>query len=73
MDTLVFEETIRGKVTNVIAFPTILSVAREHYGCPTLTGMPLENGGEGGSIGSHWEKEAILNEFMIANSIDSDS
>lgn len=35
--------------------------------------MPLENNGDAGSKGSHWEKEALANDFMVANSIDSDS
>jgi len=34
--------------------------------------MPLENGGEAGSIGAHWERNAIKNEIMTSADITGD-
>lgn len=42
----------------------VVDFARQYYGCPTLTGMPLENNGGSGSVGSHWEKLFLPTEYM---------
>lgn len=66
--------TVRGiSTTNLLFSPNVLSVAQAHYGCPTLTGMLLENQGGGGSLGSHWERTILNNEIMnaIASSTDA--
>jgi hypothetical protein len=34
---------MRGKATALIATPRVLKEAREHFNCPTLMGMELEN------------------------------
>jgi len=43
-----------------------LQVARDYFGCPTLTGLPLmgENQLGSGSRGSHWETRIMNEEFM---------
>ncbi len=33
--------------------------AKEHYSCPTLQGVELENQGGGGTIGAHWELRVL--------------
>jgi len=38
-----------------LAFPEVLEVARTHYGCPGLAGIPLEDGGGQGTKDAHWE------------------
>lgn len=38
-----------------IVTPRVLDVAKSHYDCNTLTGADLENNGDTGSAGSHWE------------------
>lgn len=42
----------------------VVDYAREYYGCPTIDGMPLENDGGSGSLGSHWEKLFMPTEYM---------
>ena len=42
----------------------VVNYAREYFGCPELEGVPLENGGGGGSAGSHWEKTMFPAEVM---------
>jgi leishmanolysin len=46
--------------------PTVQREARIHFGCPTLDGLELEDGGGSGSAGSHWEKRIVWNELMSA-------
>ena len=46
--------------------PKVLSYVRNHFNCPSLTGVPLENEGGQGSIGSHWEKDIFYNEYMTS-------
>ena len=46
--------------------PKVLSYARKHFNCPSLTGVPLENEGTSGSLGSHWEKDIFYNEYMTS-------
>jgi hypothetical protein len=40
-----------------IITPKALAEARDQFGCATLSGVPLEDGGGSGSAGSHWEYE----------------
>ena len=47
--------------------PKVLSYARNHFNCPSLTGVPLENEGTSGSLGSHWEKDIFYNEYMTSS------
>jgi hypothetical protein len=54
-------------VTKVIT-PTVVQVAREHFGCQDLDGVELEDGGSSGTAGSHWEKRILQNEFMTGTS-----
>ena len=45
-----------------IVVPTVLEIAREHYGCDTISGMPLEDFPVG--AGSHWEARLMGPELM---------
>jgi proprotein convertase subtilisin/kexin type 5 len=66
--------TVRGiSTTNVLSSPNVLQVARDHYGCPGLTGMLIENQGGGGSLGSHWERTILNNEIMNAIASNTDA
>ena len=40
--------------------------ARQHFNCGTLSGIPLENQGGEGSVGSHWEARYMLGDYMIS-------
>lgn len=68
--TKTLEETLTNSggsaYPNRIISPKVVEFGREHYGCSTLNGVPLENVGEG-SAGSHWEKTTALSEFMMAD------
>ncbi|EAR86012.1 leishmanolysin family protein (macronuclear) [Tetrahymena thermophila SB210] len=59
----------RWEVDNVIKVlsKNILKVSRDHYNCPSIDGMYLENQGGGGSMGSHWERDLLGNEFMTGS------
>ncbi|EGR29170.1 leishmanolysin family protein, putative [Ichthyophthirius multifiliis] len=67
VDPIITQE-IRGINTKLLATPNVLKFARDYFGCPSLPGMPLENQGGGGSLGSHWEISIIQDEYMNANS-----
>lgn len=46
-------------------FQSIVDYAKEYFGCDSITGVPVENGESNSiSIGSHWEKLFLPNEFM---------
>lgn len=44
-----------GKPYAEIVTPTVVAEARKLFGCPTLTGVPLENEGGNGTASAHWE------------------
>jgi hypothetical protein len=46
-----------------------LNHAKEYFGCPSLTGVPLEENGGSGSAGAHWERIAFGNEGMTASGL----
>lgn len=45
-------------ITQVVQF------AQSHYGCATMTAMPLEDKGAGGTANNHWKKLFTGNEIM---------
>ena len=47
--------------------PKVLSKAKEHFNCSSLKGLPLENQGRAGAVGSHWETRYMLGDYMISN------
>ncbi|EAR99196.2 leishmanolysin family protein (macronuclear) [Tetrahymena thermophila SB210] len=58
-------------ISNVFKIITknVVKTAKNHYACPYINGMFLENQGGSGSKGSHWEKDLIRNEYMAAQQI----
>ena len=42
----------------------VLSRAKMHFNCNSLKGLPLEDQGENGSVGSHWEARYMLGDYM---------
>lgn len=46
--------------------PKLVALAKEHFGCDDIDGIPLENEGSSGSVGSHFEKSHFGNEVMTA-------
>ena len=63
MTTKIFD----GSFVSFINSPKVLTVARQHYNCTTLNGVPLESQGGTGSAGSHWEARYMLGEYMISS------
>lgn len=56
--------TINGHSTLYLTNNKIVDYAKEYFNCPSITGIPLENGGGGGSKHSHFEKALFPNEVM---------
>ena len=60
------QEIVNEEVVYYIKTPTVLEKAKLHFGCNSITGIPLENYGGAGSAGSHWESRYLLGDYMIA-------
>ncbi len=43
----------------------VLNVARKYFNCNSITGVPLEDYGGVGTVGSHWEERYLLGDYMI--------
>ena len=43
-----------------------VAMAKKHFGCDSITKIPLENQGGSGSVGSHWEARYMLGDYMIS-------
>lgn len=56
--------SIGSETFKTIILPQVRDYARSYFNCPTLAGLPLENGGGSGSSGSHWEKLFLPLEYM---------
>jgi hypothetical protein len=73
-DTVIKVQTVGGDLDRVgntsrmLVTPTVVSVARQHFGCPTLAGVEVEDDGGQGSVGSHWEERQMMSEYMVAAS-----
>ena len=44
----------------------VLSKAKEHFNCGSLTGIPLEDQGGNGTAAYHWEARYMLGDYMIS-------
>jgi hypothetical protein len=55
-----------GSFVTFINSPRVLTAARQHFNCPTLNGIPLENQGGEGSAGAHWEARYMLGDYMLS-------
>ena len=49
-----------------ITSKNVLAKAREHFGCSSLRGVPLESQGGDGTAGSHWESRHMLGDYMVS-------
>eukprot|EP00484_Ammonia_sp_Unknown_P016949 CAMPEP_0197044084 /NCGR_PEP_ID=MMETSP1384-20130603/20219_1 /TAXON_ID=29189 /ORGANISM="Ammonia sp." /LENGTH=806 /DNA_ID=CAMNT_0042475481 /DNA_START=68 /DNA_END=2488 /DNA_ORIENTATION=+ len=47
-----------------ITAPTVQQFARLHYDCDTLIGFPLEDTGNAGSAGAHWDEKYAMSSLM---------
>ena len=44
----------------------VMKIAKKHFNCEFLRGLPLENYGGPGSVNSHWEARYMLGDYMIS-------
>ena len=52
----------------IMQSPHVKAWARNHFGCTTLDGIPLENQDIGiDGSGSHWERLAVYDEIMTGS------
>jgi len=58
-----FTAIINGVTRTLLRTPKVLYYARKHFGCPSLSGVELENQGGSGSAGSHWEARIMLGDI----------
>ncbi|EPY25204.1 leishmanolysin [Angomonas deanei] len=54
-----------GKYVNLIVTPRVIEKAKDHFGCETLDGVEIEDGGGAGTAGSHWKGRIFLEEAMV--------
>ena len=57
-------QSINGETYQTIILEDVVNYAKQYYGCPSLTYVPLEQEGGNGSAGSHWDKVFLPNEYM---------
>lgn len=59
-------EMIDGKP--YVTAPSVVKVAQEYYGCPTVNKVPLEDEGDKKTtFGFHWERKYFGNEIMTGS------
>jgi len=56
--------TVGNQQMKAIVSPKVVAYAKEYFNCDSIEGVPLENGGGGGSRNSHWEKTLFPSEIM---------
>ena len=66
--------SIDGREVSFLTTPRVLDAVRTHYGCSAgndgydaLIGATLEDQGGSGTMGSHWEKAAFMDEVMTGS------
>lgn len=47
-----------------LKYPNLIAFAQKYYRCPTLSSIPMEDGGGTGTAGSHWEKTFFPEDIM---------
>ncbi|XP_041482025.1 uncharacterized protein LOC121429156 isoform X5 [Lytechinus variegatus] len=52
------------RAVQALVTPNIVREARAHFGCPTLAGLEIEDGGGAGTALSHFEKRILATESM---------
>jgi len=60
---------VNGKTRTFIDVSPLTTKLRNHYGCSSLQGALMENGGGSGTSSSHFERKVFLYEFMASGSI----
>lgn len=58
--------TIRGVEKSFLVSPNVRALAQEAFDCYTIEGIELEEAGQTGTAGSHWDKRIMMNDYMTA-------
>eukprot|EP01006_Ploeotia_vitrea_P029783 TRINITY_DN62254_c0_g1_i1.p1 TRINITY_DN62254_c0_g1~~TRINITY_DN62254_c0_g1_i1.p1 ORF type:complete len:1105 (-),score=70.13 TRINITY_DN62254_c0_g1_i1:18-3158(-) len=66
----ILSKTVPSYNLTVISSPKVLELAREHFNCPSLRGVELENGGSSGTGSSHWEKRILVDDLMTGAAVE---
>eukprot|EP00708_Paratrimastix_pyriformis_P002187 GAFH01000928.1.p1 GENE.GAFH01000928.1~~GAFH01000928.1.p1 ORF type:complete len:750 (+),score=134.50 GAFH01000928.1:92-2251(+) len=61
----VTSSTATGVEVHTMRLSGVVAKAQAYFGCPSLTGVDLEQGGGGGTAHSHWEARILLDELMM--------
>ena len=59
--------TPSGTYATSVASPRVLRAVRKHFGCDSLEGAQLEDGGGAGTAVSHWEMRWFRDEYMTGS------
>lgn len=68
VENIMMKTQINGSEVTLIKTPEVLEMARKHFGCDTLEGVPLEYNGGLGTAGAHWSKRYMNTDYMIGDS-----
>ncbi len=68
LDKVVKTKKINGVNRKLVITPKVVEKARAHFGCNSLEGVELEEGGGAGTAGSHWELRTMTGDVMIGQS-----
>ena len=63
---MLISQSTNGKTLTYVNSPTVMKVVERHFGCSSVKGLQLEDQGEEGSVGAHWEARYMLGDYMIA-------
>jgi len=61
---------VNGKTRTFLDVPPLTQKLRSHFGCSSLAGALMENGGGSGTSASHFERKVFLYEAMTSGAID---
>lgn len=65
---LLTQKNQHGQNVDYVISNKVMQVAKKHYNCPSLIGVPLEYNGSVNSIGGHWSRKALNTDYMIGRS-----
>ena len=61
-----FTQTLTKNSYTYLNSPKLLEKAKIHFGCDNIEGIRMEDQGESGTVGSHWDARYMQGELMIA-------
>lgn len=66
---IIFTEVNKfGQKIDYVKTPKVMQIAKKHYKCPNIKGVPLEYNGGDSAIGGHWSRRALNTDYMIGRS-----